>query len=199
VRDEMFGGFDGDFCLGLNLGSQPHAESIEIHGCGSTRNYLNMKFFIIGILALGFVSMAAAQHGAPGMGAETIHTPDQIKWQDGPPSLPPGAKFAVLEGDPAKEGFFTMRVRMPDGYKVPPHTHAKIEHATVISGTLNFGMGAKFDQTATKVMPAGSFGYWPAGMQHFAWAKGETVLQVHGIGPWSIQYVNPADDPRGTK
>lgn len=146
--------------------------------------------FIIAFFSLA--GIAAGQHDA----GEAIHTPDQIKWQDGPPSLPPGAKFALLEGDPAKEGFFTMRIRMPDGYKIPPHTHPKVEHVTVISGTFNFGMGAKFDQSATKAMPAGTFGYWPAGMKHFVWAKGETVVQVHGIGPWKIEYLNPADDPR---
>lgn len=154
-----------------------------------------MKLFVIAIFTFALVSIAAAQHEM----RETIHTPDKIQWQDGPPSLPPGAKFAVLEGDPAKEGFFTMRVRMPDGYKVPPHTHPKIEHATVIQGTLNFGMGPKFDEKATKAMPVGTFGYWPAGMQHFAWVKGETILQLHGIGPWGIQYVNPDDDPRKAK
>ena len=68
----------------------------------------------------------------------------------------------------------------------------------MISGTFNFGMGDKFDQSTTKAMPAGTFGYWPAGMKHFAWAKGETIVQLHGIGPWTIEYLNPADDPRKT-
>ena len=126
----------------------------------------------------------------------SIHTPEKIQWKPGPPSLPPGAKMAVLEGDPTKEGPFTMRVLLPDGYKVQPHTHPATEHVTVISGTFNIGMGDKFDQAATQVMPAGSFGHWPAGMKHFAWVKGETVIQVHGMGPWKIQYLNPADDPR---
>ena len=149
---------------------------------------------ILGMALVGKVA-GAEEHGA----GETIHSPDQIKWQAGPPSLPPGAKFALLEGDPAKEGFFTIRVRMPDGYKIPAHTHPKVEHLTVISGTFNLGMGPKFDQGATRAMPAGTFGYWPAGMQHFAWVKGETIVQLHGIGPWRIDYVNPADDPRTTK
>lgn len=129
-------------------------------------------------------------------GEHAIITPDQIEWKDGPSGLPPGAKFAVLEGDPAKEGPFTMRAKVPDGYRVPPHTHPKVEHVTVLSGTLNFGMGEKFDESATKAMTAGTFGYWPAGVTHFVWVKGETILQVHGIGPWGITYVNPEDDPR---
>jgi quercetin dioxygenase-like cupin family protein len=74
----------------------------------------------------------------------------------------------VLEGDPAKEGPFTMRALLPDGYSVPPHTHPAVEHITVISGTFNIGMGEKFDKSAAQAMPAGSFGRWPAGMKHFA-------------------------------
>jgi quercetin dioxygenase-like cupin family protein len=155
------------------------------------------------VLALAPFSTAQAQQQQPtstGLNdSATIHPADRITWQVGPPSLPPGAKFAVLEGDPAKDGFFTMRLRLPDGYKIPPHTHPKVEHVTVISGTFNFGMGDKFAQAATQAMPAGTFGFWPAGMKHFAWAKGETVLQLHGIGPWKIEYVNPADDPRKPK
>jgi len=155
---------------------------------------------IVALFTVALISTAAAQEPTPAHGTgETIHTPDQIKWQDGPPSLPPGAKFALLEGDPAKEGFFAMRLKMPDGYKIPPHTHPKVEHVTVISGTFNFGMGTQFDQSATRRMHAGTFGYWPAGMNHFVWSKGETVVQLHGIGPWKIEYLNPADDPRKAK
>ena len=151
------------------------------------------------LLLFSIAGAQAQQTNAALSDSAAIHSPDRIKWQDGPASLPPGAKFAVLEGDPAKEGFFTMRISMPDGFKVPPHTHPKVEHVTVISGTFNFGMGDKFDQAATQVMSAGAFGFWPAGMKHFAWVKGETVLQLHGIGPWTIEYVNPADDPRKAK
>lgn len=157
---------------------------------------------ILGTLSLALLGAAWAQ-GHQEMGKPSpehaIHTPAQIQWVDGPPSLPAGAKFAVLEGDPAKEGFFTMRVRLPDGYRIPPHTHPKVEHITVISGTFNFGMGDKFDQSATKEMPAGTFGFWPEGMKHFAWARGETIVQLHGVGPWSIEYLDPADDPRKAK
>jgi quercetin dioxygenase-like cupin family protein len=92
-----------------------------------------------------------------------------------------------------------MRLRLPDGYRVPPHTHPQPERVTVLSGTLHIGMGGRFDPAKAKAMPAGTFGIWPAGMKHFAWAEGQTVIQVHGNGPWSIHYVNPADDPRQSK
>ena len=124
---------------------------------------------------------------------------NEIEWKDGPASLPKGAKIAVLEGNPDKEGPFAFRVKVPDGYRIPPHTHPKTERVTVISGTFNIGMGATFDQKTTKAMPAGTYGHWAAGMKHFVWIKGETVVQFHGMGPWSIQYVNPADDPRNGK
>lgn len=128
-----------------------------------------------------------------------LFAPNQLKWQAGPASLPRRARIAVLEGDPAKEGPFVFRLKLPDGYRVPPHTHPKTERITVISGTLNIGMGDKFNEKATKTMAAGAYGYWPAGMKHFVWIKGETVLQFHGSGPWSIQYVNPDEDPRNAR
>jgi hypothetical protein len=132
----------------------------------------------------------------PAEGEMGFYSPAEVKWKDGPGSLPAGAKFAVLEGDPSKEGPFVMRLWFPDGYRIPPHWHPKVERVTVISGTFNLGMGEKFDRSAAREMTAGTFGFWPAGMRHFAWAKGDTVLQLHGTGPWSITYVNPADDPR---
>src|SRR5688572_25255947 len=157
-----------------------------------------IKTAFVASLTISFFgpALAAEKHGSATGSEHAIHVPAEIKWQEGPPSLPRGAKFAVLEGDPSKEGFFTMRVLMPDGYRIPPHTHPKVEHITVISGIFNFGMGDKFDQSATRPMPAGTFGFWPAGMKHFVWVKGETIVQLHGIGPWKIDYLNPSDDPR---
>jgi quercetin dioxygenase-like cupin family protein len=139
------------------------------------------------------------QMTAPDKAEMKIYPATDVQWKEGPASLPAGAKFAVLEGDPTKEGVFTMRLSLPDGFKIPPHWHSNVEHVTVVSGTFNVGMGEKFDETATRVMPAGTFAFWPAGMRHFAWAKGETVLQLHGVGPWTITYVNPSDDPRKAK
>lgn len=128
-----------------------------------------------------------------------LHRPDGLKWQDGPPSLPPGAKFAVLEGDPARPGPFVFRVKVPDGYRIPPHTHPKPERVTILAGAFNLGMGDTFDEKKGEALPAGTYGTWPAGMKHYVWVKGETVVQFHGDGPWVIEYVNPADDPRKGK
>jgi quercetin dioxygenase-like cupin family protein len=126
----------------------------------------------------------------------SIYRPTEMKWNVGPASLPPGATMAVLEGDPGKEGSFVMRLNMPDGYRIPPHVHPKPERLTVISGTFNIGMGEKFDNSTGTAMPAGTYGTWKAGMKHFVWTKGETVVQLHGVGPWLIEYVDPTDDPR---
>jgi quercetin dioxygenase-like cupin family protein len=128
-----------------------------------------------------------------------LYPPATIDWKSGPAALPPGAKIAVLEGDPTKEGPFVVRFQFPDGYHVPPHTHPKTERVTVMSGVLYLATGEALDRTSAKKLPADSFGYWPAGMKHTAWSEGETVIQLHGIGPWQINYVNPADDPRNAK
>jgi hypothetical protein len=149
------------------------------------------------LAALTLALVAAGDHA--GKTGETIVTPEDVKWQDGAPSLPKGAKMALLEGDPSKEGPFVLRVKMPDGYRIMPHTHPKDERLTILSGTLYVGMGDKFDEKAGKALPAGSYGRMPAGMKHFAWVKGETVLQLNGEGPWAINYVNPNDDPRKAK
>ena len=130
---------------------------------------------------------------------EILVTPNDIKWVEAPASLPKGAQMAILEGDPTKEGPFVIRLKMPDGFRIMPHTHEKDERVTVISGTLYLGMGGVFDEKEGKALTAGSYGRTEAGMKHFGWMKGETVLQLHGTGPWTVSYVNPADDPRNKK
>jgi anti-sigma factor ChrR (cupin superfamily) len=122
---------------------------------------------------------------------------DEVKWGPAPPSLPPGSQFAVIEGDPSKAGgTYVIRAKMQDGYRIPPHWHPVTENVTVLEGTLVVGMGDKFDEAAGRPLTAGSFASMPKGVRHFAWAKGDTVIQVHGVGPFDITYVNPTDDPR---
>ena len=149
-------------------------------------------------LAIDWNDARLVGHGGPA-GAASLHPPGGIEWKDGPASLPPGAKIAVLEGDPSKPGPFVFRVKVPDGYRIPPHTHPKPERVTVISGSFHLGMGDQFDAKKATALPAGTYGTWPPGMKHFVWVEGETVVQFHGDGPWKIEYVNPADDPRSKK
>ena len=154
-----------------------------------------MKFTTLGLTFAGILAASSAVADEHDEGI-TLNYPDTLEWNDGPPSLPKGARIAILEGDPSKEGPFVSRVKAPDGYLIPPHTHPKMERVTVISGTFNIGMGKKFDEKVTKAMTAGTYGYWEPDMEHFVWIKGETVAQFHGIGPWVIKYVDPNDDPR---
>ena len=157
---------------------------------------MTLTLRLVALAALTLASVSAGTHDEP---KDVLATPADFKWTDAPPSLPKGAKVVVLEGDPSKKGPFVMRAKMPDGYRIPPHTHPKDERVTVLSGTLYLGMGGKFDEKAAKALPAGSYARTGAGMKHFGWAKGETVIQVHGEGPWEIDYLDPADDPRKKK
>ena len=157
-----------------------------------------LVLFVVAVSAVRLSGATSAGEHEDAMDV-SIHVPADIKWKEGPASLPKGAKLAVLEGDPGKEGPFVMRVMLPDGYRLPPHTHPKPERVTVISGVFNLGMGSKFDVKNTRAMPAGTLGVWAPGMKHFVWTKGETVVQFHGTGPWVIEYVDPNDDPRNVK
>ncbi|MFN2397348.1 MAG: SgcJ/EcaC family oxidoreductase [Gemmatimonadaceae bacterium] len=120
----------------------------------------------------------------------------ELVWKDSPPSMPRGAKMAILEGNPMEPGPFTFRLKFPDNYGVPPHFHPNVEHVTVLSGTFHLGTGDTYDASKFTTMVAGDFLYMTPGTRHFAHAKGETVIQIHSVGPWSITYVNAKDDPR---
>ena len=119
-----------------------------------------------------------------------------LKWMDGPPGLPPGAKFAVLYGDPSKEGLFTIRATFPANYKIPAHWHPTTENVTVLEGTLYMGMGEKLDESKAMSLSAGGYTALPANTGHFAFSKEGAVIQVHAMGPFAITYYNKADDPR---
>lgn len=118
-----------------------------------------------------------------------------VKWGDVPPFLPPGAKLAVLSGNPTQAEPFTVRLQMPNGYKIAPHTHPTDEHVTVMSGTFAAAMGKTWDDKALTDFAPGSYANMATGMPHYAMAKGVTVVQVHGMGPFVVNYINPADDP----
>lgn len=124
----------------------------------------------------------------------------EIAWVAGPASLPPGSKMVVLEGDPMSAGLVTMRFKLPPEYTLAPHFHGGDERVTVISGTLYFAMEEKMDRAKAKALTEGSFFVMPAGKAMFGFTKDrETVIQLNVMGPWSITYLNPADDPRKGK
>jgi anti-sigma factor ChrR (cupin superfamily) len=145
------------------------------------------------VLALPFLFAAmapvAAQDTSGPMNAK------DIKWGPAPNVLPPGAKIAVVSGDPFKDDLYVVRLKMPAGYKIPAHNHPTSEYVTVISGKFNIGMGDKLDPKKGMMLTAGGFAEAPAKMNHYAWASSPTIVQVHGQGPFAITYVDPADDP----
>lgn len=131
-----------------------------------------------------------------GPGRHLTFVPGDVDWRDGPGSFDPGSQFAVLEGNPAEDGVFTMQIRMPDGFVINPHSHPNVERVTVLRGTFRLGSGEQVDPQAATALPAGSYTSMPPGMVHYAVAEGETVVQLTSVGPWEINYANPDDDPR---
>jgi quercetin dioxygenase-like cupin family protein len=120
----------------------------------------------------------------------------EMKWMPAPDALPKGSQMAVLYGDPMKSGGYIIRAKFPANYKIPPHTHPATENVTVIQGNLQVGMGDKFETKGMKSLGTGGFTSMPAGMSHYVMAKGQTIVQISGMGPFAINYVNSADDPR---
>jgi quercetin dioxygenase-like cupin family protein len=146
---------------------------------------------VLAVTSLAAVSAAFAQ--APS--THVAVAPAEVKWGDVLPVFEKGASLAVISGNPAEAGPFVVRLKMPAGYKVAPHFHPTDENVTVLSGTFGFGMGDKLDPAALRELPAGGFALLPAQMHHYAMAKTAAVVQVHGMGPFALTYVDPADDP----
>jgi quercetin dioxygenase-like cupin family protein len=129
------------------------------------------------------------------MGGSIYMNGADVKWGDAPPVFKKGAKMAVLEGDPGKEGPFVARMKMPANYKIAPHWHSKDEDVTVISGTFYLGEGDAMETKHAHAIKAGGFHHLPAKTHHYAWSKGETIVQINGMGPFDLTYVNAEDDP----
>jgi len=149
---------------------------------------------------VGLMTGAVLVCGSAGIGetldAHKIFQPQDIKWCPGPAALPAGAKSTALYGDPKKEGMFALRIKVPKGYLVAPHTHPGPEFGTVISERFSLGFVETVDRTKTKALPAGSFASMAPGVAHYVVADEDPVYQINGLGPWGIDYVNPKDDPR---
>lgn len=151
---------------------------------------------VAGTVTAGALRTIAAQQPAE----HKMVNAAELKWGAGPPGLPAGAQLAVLEGDPAMAGApFAIRLKVPDGYKVAPHWHPTDERVIVMQGTMMLGLGDKVDMPSMHTLTAGAYAKMPAKTNHYAAAKGETIFQVYGTGPFEITYVNPADDPRKKK
>ena len=147
-----------------------------------------------------FLWVALAAFAATAWAHDGHHmvTPEQLKWSD-VPSLPRGAKIAVIEGPMNQASPFTVRLKFPDNYVIPPHWHPAVERVTVLTGAFHMGVGEKFDRGAAQKLEAGAVAIMQPKTPHFVWTSGQTIVQLHGTGPWGITYVNASDDPRRPK
>lgn len=146
-------------------------------------------------LPLSWAAAQTAAHTSPEQPTEV--KVDDLVWRE--LRTFPGAFVAIVQGDPAKEGHFTMRVRSPDGLYFPPHWHNTTEYITVLSGAWLYGTGETADRSSARELPAGTFIVSHAKTPHYAWSKGETVVQVSGMGHMETIFVNPDEDPRRKK
>ena len=163
---------------------------------------MKKAFLLIAVCVFSLVRVFAQQTPATGdmhaNGHIMLNTGD-FKWMDAPPGLPAGAKVAVLSGDPSKPGPFTLRAMFPENYKVPPHTHPSYENVVVLEGTLYMGSGEKIEESKAMALDAGGYSAIPAKAPHYVFCKDKVTIQVNGEGPFAINYINPADDPRNKK
>jgi quercetin dioxygenase-like cupin family protein len=151
-------------------------------------------------LVAASIALAAVAFSAVAIASNDHHMavqPEALKWT-APAAYAKGAQFTVIKGDPSKEGVYVVRLKVPAGFKIAPHTHPNDENVTVLSGAFGIGTGSTFDEKKGELIKAGGYSYVAKGMQHYAWFPEETVIQLHGMGPQGITYVNPADDPRKT-
>lgn len=139
------------------------------------------------------------KHHAVHHAAKKAATPAELKWMDGPPGLPAGAQFAVKKGNPEKSGPFTIGIKVPAGYSVPPHWHPTDEHVTVVSGKVAYGMSDRMNRTTATGLSAGQSVTMKAKEHHWVMSADGAEVEVSAVGPFKITYVNPADDPRGKK
>ena len=160
---------------------------------------ISMKRLLCTVALLALTAgTVAAQDAAPAASAAPAHkfvSPTTIQWGTPPPVFEKTAGFAVISGDPSKEGLYVVRLKMPAGYKIMPHWHPTDEHVTVISGTFALGMGDNLDPKSMTKLPAGGYALLPAEMHHYAMASSACIVQVHGMGPFALTYVHPEDDP----
>src|SRR5271170_358070 len=165
------------------------------------KNYFCVSVALLCCLAVAQDNMKPAYphvvaKSAASPASKNAFTPQQIPYGPAPAFLQPGAMLAVLEGNPmGATGDYTVRLKIPDGYKIAPHWHPKRENVTVISGTLKVGMGDKFDESKMMSFPSTSFAYLDPSMHHYAMSSGETVVQIHGVAPVKFNYIDPNDDP----
>ncbi|RYG37201.1 MAG: cupin domain-containing protein [Chitinophagaceae bacterium] len=158
---------------------------------------MKKSLFILTALVAVFALLVnrASSQGLPGKSFGVIYQ-ESIKWSAFP-AFPPEARLSILVGDPMTAGPYLVRVKVPAGVVLMPHTHPEDRIYTVISGVFYIGLGSTYDTSVLKAYAPGSVIILPGNTPHFHWARsGEYVTQVTANGPLGLTYVNPADDPR---
>lgn len=155
---------------------------------------IKILFTLVSFIFL-FHIQTNAQNDMNGMSKHIMLNKSDLQWGDAPPSLPAGAKLTVLQGDPSKEAPFVVRIEFPANYKIPAHWHPTTENVTVLKGSLYMGAGQKLDETNAMAINTGGFASMPAKFAHFAFTKEACTIQLHAMGPFAINYIDPADDP----
>lgn len=123
---------------------------------------------------------------------------DDLEWTD-IASMAPPAQMAIIEGNLSEKEAFIFRLRLPAGYEILPHIHPAYERVTVLSGTLHFGHGEELDCEKTHELRQGGVAIMAPGEPMFGYTSEDTIIQLHGTGPWGIEYLNPQDDPRNKR
>lgn len=154
-----------------------------------------MKLPLLSV-ALASALLLPHAHAEEETSPHIILLPDNLQWKKAPEAFPPGAMLAPLTGDNTAVGPYTIRLKFPKGYKLPPHTQFQAAHLTIISGQLFVGVGKNFDTSKGEVLSPGSFVLIPRKFPHFLEAREEVVVQLHGTAPLTLTYLNKSDDPR---
>jgi hypothetical protein len=172
----------------------PRAQNARASSSITRRKNVRKRYTVLAASLCAALIASPPLLSADAAGSMYMNT-SEIKWGDAPPSLPKGAKIAVLSGDPGKPGPFVARLQVPASYKIAPHYHSTDEDLTVISGSFHLGEGDKMEMKGGHEIKAGGFHHLPAKTHHYAYSKGPTVIQINAMGPFDIVYIDPKDDP----
>jgi hypothetical protein len=154
------------------------------------------RLMLLTLSAVLVASPAAAKHKAAAKPAAAPAAPAELKWGPAPPALPGGAELAVVKGDPMKKGPFTIHLKMPASYAVPPHWHPTDEKVTLVSGKLVYGMSDQLNRMTGTPLAEGASVTMKAKEHHWVMTADGAEVEVSAMGPFMITYVNPKDDPR---
>jgi quercetin dioxygenase-like cupin family protein len=148
--------------------------------------------WLYALTALASASTVAADAEVPVPKDSLRISTSEVTWKEAPSTMPPGTQIAILEGNPKEAALFTMRVKLPAGFVIPPHTHPSQERVTIVSGTVHLGYGTTLDKAKSATLPPGSYYVTAPGVPHFLWSDQEVVLQLTNVGPWKVEPIPAA-------